>query len=188
MQYFFAYPPVDLFAWARLLDGRLMRAFAIGDSGVVWNKGRATKEERSLGLKLFDFRGVRGRKGDAGGEIILYPTEEHVLRLAGRWSQDPDQARRRRRHRPEPRLHRAGPRSLETGTPAQSRLRRGEHRTLCSSPAWSLSRAPEARRRLAASFDRIAPDVRRPRRTFCSCAARASRPQAEPAYAIAGSS
>ena len=89
VQYFFAYPPVDLFAWARLLDGRLVRAFAIGDSGVVWNKGRTTKEERSLGLKLFDFRGVRGRKGDAGGEIILYPTEEHVLRLAGRWSQDP---------------------------------------------------------------------------------------------------
>ena len=59
------------------------------DSGVAWNRGRTSKEERALGLKLFDFRGVRGLKGDAGGEIILYPTEEHVLRLAQRWSMNP---------------------------------------------------------------------------------------------------
>lgn len=91
VQYFFAYPPIDVFAWARLIEGRVVRGFAITDSGVVWNRGRSTKEERALGLKLFDFRGVRGRKGDAGGEIILYPTEEHVLSLAGRWSLDPTQ-------------------------------------------------------------------------------------------------
>lgn len=89
VQYFFTYPLIDVFAWARLIEGRVVRAFAITDSGVVWNKGRSTREERALGLKLFDFRGVRGRKGDAGGEIILYPTEEHVLSLAARWSLDP---------------------------------------------------------------------------------------------------
>lgn len=89
VQYFYAYPPIDTFAWARLVDNRFIRVFAMTDTGVVWNRGRATKEERALGLKLFDFRGVRGRKGDAGGEIILYPTEEHVLKLAERWSIDP---------------------------------------------------------------------------------------------------
>lgn len=89
VQYFFAYSPIDFFAWARLLDGRIVRAFAITDTGIIWKRGRTTREERALGLTLFDFRGVRGRKGDAGGEIIFYPTEEHVLRLAQRWSIDP---------------------------------------------------------------------------------------------------
>ena len=89
VQYFFAYPPIDCFAWARLLEGRVIRAFAITDSGIVWDRGRTTREERALGLKLFDFRGVRGRKGDAGGAMILYPTEKHVLSLAKRWSIDP---------------------------------------------------------------------------------------------------
>lgn len=89
VQYFFACPVIDFFAWARMIDGRLMRAFAIGDEGIIWSKGRTTREERALGLKLFELRGVRGRRGDAGGEMILHPTEEHVLRLAHRWSLDP---------------------------------------------------------------------------------------------------
>lgn len=88
-QYFFTYPPIDYYAWARVKDGRLVRAFAVSDEGVVWNKGRPSRDERSLGLKLFELRGVRGRKGDAGGELILHPTEDHVLRLASRWGVDP---------------------------------------------------------------------------------------------------
>lgn len=89
VQYFFTYPLIDFFAWARIANGRLQRAFAIGDEGIVWNKGRATREERALGLKLFELRGVRDRKGDAGGEIILYPTEDHVMQIASGWSVDP---------------------------------------------------------------------------------------------------
>src|SRR5262249_50997359 len=89
VQYFFSYPLIDFYAWARVVDGKLVRAFAIGDEGVIWNKGKPTKEEKTLGLRLFELRGVRGRKGDAGGELLLYPTEEHVVRLAGRWSIDP---------------------------------------------------------------------------------------------------
>jgi hypothetical protein len=89
VQYFLAYPPLDLFAWARVIDGRVVRAFAVGDEGVILNVGKTTKDERSLGLKLFELRGVKGRKGDAGGALLLHPTEEHVMRLAGRWSIDP---------------------------------------------------------------------------------------------------
>lgn len=88
-QYYFNYPPLDLYAWARATNGRLERAFAVGDEGVIWNKGKPTREERGIGLKLFEVRGVQGRSGDAGGQIILHPTESHVLTLAGRWSLDP---------------------------------------------------------------------------------------------------
>lgn len=89
VQYFSSHPLVDHFAWARVLEGRLARAFAIGDEGVIWNKGRPTKEEKGLGLKLFELRGVRGRSGDAGGEILIYPTEQHIMQLAAKWSIDP---------------------------------------------------------------------------------------------------
>ena len=89
VQYFSSMPSMDYFAWARMIDGRVIRAFAIGDEGVIWNKGKPTKEEKAMGLKLFEFRGLRGRKGDAGGEIVLYPTEDHLMELAAKWSIDP---------------------------------------------------------------------------------------------------
>jgi hypothetical protein len=89
VQYFASYPVIDFFAWARLERGRMVRAFAIGDEGVIWDRGRLTPEERALGLKLFELRGIRGRKGDTGEAIILHPTEEQVLRMACGWSLDP---------------------------------------------------------------------------------------------------
>lgn len=89
VQYFAAFPIIDFYGWARLRQGRIVRAFVIGDDGVIWDQGRLTPEEKALGLKLFDLRGINGRKGDAGGAIILYPTEEQVLRVARGWSIDP---------------------------------------------------------------------------------------------------
>jgi hypothetical protein len=89
VQYFASYPQVDFYAWARVIDGRLLRAFAINDEGMVWNRGRPTREERAMGLKLLDVRGVKGRKGDAGEEIVIYPTEQHLMQLASKWSLDP---------------------------------------------------------------------------------------------------
>ena len=89
VQYFSSMPSIDYFAWARMIDGRVVRAFAIGDEGVIWNKGRPTKEEKAMGLKLFEFRGLRGRRGDIGSEIVLYPTEDHLMELAAKWSIDP---------------------------------------------------------------------------------------------------
>lgn len=89
VQFFYAYPPVDYFGWARIIDRKLVRMFAVTDEGTVVNRGRVSPEERALGLKAFELRGVRGRRGDAGGELILHPTEDHVMRLAQKWSLDP---------------------------------------------------------------------------------------------------
>lgn len=89
VQYYASFPEIDFFAWARVIEGRLIRAFAINDEGIVWNKGRPTKEEKAMGLKLFEVRGMRERRGDAGGEIVMYPTEDHLMELARQWSLDP---------------------------------------------------------------------------------------------------
>ena len=89
VQYFASFPIIDFFAWTRVYKGRVVRAFVIGDDGVIWDRGRLTPEEKALGLKCFDLRGIKGRKGDAGGAIVLYPTEEQVLRIASAWSCNP---------------------------------------------------------------------------------------------------
>lgn len=89
VQYFFTYPLIDFYGWAKYSGGKRVRAYAIGDQGVVLSLGKPTREEKALGLKLFELRGVKERKGDAGGEIIIYPTEDHVMRLAAKWSLDP---------------------------------------------------------------------------------------------------
>ena len=88
-QYYLSHAPIDFYAWARVADGKLVRAFAIGDEGVIWNKGKASKEERGLGLKLFDVKGMKTRKSDIGPPMPVYPTEAHVMHLAGCWSLDP---------------------------------------------------------------------------------------------------
>ncbi len=86
VQYFLAYPDLDFFGWARVLEGKIVRAFAIGDEGVIWNRGKPSKEEKAMGLR---FSEPRGRKGVAADELILPPTEAHVMWLAGKWSLDP---------------------------------------------------------------------------------------------------
>ena len=91
VQYYFTYPEIDFYAWAKIVDGKLIRAFAWGDEGVIWNKGRLSKEERSLGLKVLELRAVNG--GNAAmteyAGVTTFPNEEQVLSLAGKWSIDP---------------------------------------------------------------------------------------------------
>ncbi len=89
VQYFAAVPAVDYFAWARIIDGKLVRAYAIGEAGVLWNTGKPTKAEKALGLKSFEVRGVKRKRGDIGSALHMYPREEHVMHLAQKWSLDP---------------------------------------------------------------------------------------------------
>lgn len=88
-QYYACFPALDLYAWARVSEGKLARAFAISDEGVVWNKGRPTREERGLGFKFGEVKGVKGRKSDVGPPMPVYPTEAQVMHLASCWSLDP---------------------------------------------------------------------------------------------------
>ncbi len=83
VQYYFTYPVIDFYAWARVIDGKLTRAFAWGDDGIIWNTGRVTKEERALGLRLLE------AAGSAGAVFESFPTEDHVVDLAARWGLDP---------------------------------------------------------------------------------------------------
>lgn len=87
--YYFSFPLLDFYAWAKAENGEVVRAFAIGDEGVVWDRGRLTPEERRLSLQHFELRGVEDRHGDVGGDLVLVPTEAQVLRVAGAWSCDP---------------------------------------------------------------------------------------------------
>ena len=75
-QLFATHRGVSSHAWAKAVGGNLLRAFGYnGDEGRdVWGVGQQTKEEADLGLKY-----------PAGKE----PDEEDVMRLAGRWSLNP---------------------------------------------------------------------------------------------------
>lgn len=86
--YFMSYPPLEFCSWIRVMDGRLIRAFAIGDEGVIWNKGRLTREERSLDLDLLDPRKWKVLR-DEGLQEIERPTEEHLMVIAQGWSVNP---------------------------------------------------------------------------------------------------
>ncbi|MGE0761178.1 MAG: hypothetical protein AB7O38_29460 [Pirellulaceae bacterium] len=101
-QYYLTFPTLDFYAWARVVDGKLVRAYAIGDEGLIWNKGRPTKDEREFGITLSQIKGVRKRKGDTALSMLIYPTETHVVHLAGRWSIDPSMLSRHEPRTSEP--------------------------------------------------------------------------------------
>jgi hypothetical protein len=87
VQYFCTYPELGLFGWARAAEGRLQRAFAWGDDGIVWDRGKLSNQERMLGIKALDPGSANGRGSTA--YVHDYPTENHVLLLAGKWGVDP---------------------------------------------------------------------------------------------------
>ena len=89
VQYYFADEDLGFFAWARLKNGKIGRAFAWGDEGIIWNRGRATKEERALGLRPLEPQTAKIEQRVSALQRLVYPSEDHVHRLAGAWSINP---------------------------------------------------------------------------------------------------
>lgn len=89
VQYYFADEELGFFGWARLRNGKIGRAFAWGDEGIIWNRGRATKEERALGLRPLEPQTAKREERASALQRLVYPGEDHVHRLAGAWSINP---------------------------------------------------------------------------------------------------
>jgi hypothetical protein len=98
VQYYVSFPALEYFGWAKLNRGELLRAFAIGREGVVWNRGAVSDAERALNCGLFNMRDVATSMAPDGAADMAENAEEsiaaglgeqHVLALAERWSLDP---------------------------------------------------------------------------------------------------
>jgi hypothetical protein len=83
VQYFATHRVVDYHAWAKAVDGRLVRSYAwLGERGeVLEDLGSKTPEEEELGFQFIDRTTIAGNWEDA-----KFPGEEDVMRIAGRWS------------------------------------------------------------------------------------------------------
>ena len=63
VQYYIAYPPVDLFAWIRIVDGKVVRAFAIGDEGVILSQGQHHQGRADAGAQAVRTARRQGPQG-----------------------------------------------------------------------------------------------------------------------------
>ncbi len=102
VQFLATHRVVETHAWARLVNGTILRQYAYsGESGeILWNVGTPTDEEVALLLKQEDrLRAFWGPEDvDAivtGDEPFLMPSESDVMRMAAVWSIDPSQLRDR---------------------------------------------------------------------------------------------
>ena len=126
VQYFCCFPAIDHYGWARAREGKLIRAFALGDEGLIWNRGRPSRDERLLGLKLFEIKEDARRGSEAALGSLFDAGEGHVVRLAGKWGIDPMRLAERKSVAAGPCL-------------------------LASAPAsWRMERAAQPRRRISA--------------------------------------
>lgn len=85
IQFFSTHRVVELSCWIKYVNGKLVRSFYyIGDQGeIISNEGALTKEEQEVGLSLssFDLENY--------DEHIVYPDEDVVNELAGKWGVHP---------------------------------------------------------------------------------------------------
>jgi hypothetical protein len=84
VQFFGTHRIVEYHAWARAIDGKVIRQYAyLGESGkTLRDEGDPTSEEKSLGL-VYD-------ESAQAFDVRNWPDEEDVMKLAGAWSVNPD--------------------------------------------------------------------------------------------------
>ena len=87
VQCFSVQPALNHHAWAKLEDGKVLRAYAWAGE-TVWNEGALTREEIGLGLKCFDY-GEPASDENLSPNELLHGNLEKTNRLAARWSVDP---------------------------------------------------------------------------------------------------
>lgn len=89
VQYFATHRVVELQAWARAIDGRIVRGYGwIGERGeVVMDVGELTPEEEELGFARF----INSHTVDGDWDEVGFATEADVMRIAGKWSINPQE-------------------------------------------------------------------------------------------------
>lgn len=90
-QYFATHRVVEYHAWARWIDGVLVRAYAyLGEQGrVLENFGEESEEERELGFDFVDRTEELDAEIESPEDAPQTPGEEDVLELAGAWGVSP---------------------------------------------------------------------------------------------------
>jgi len=84
-QFFDSLRNVDTYSWVKAVQGRLVRAFSIGQyEEYFWDGGELTKAEEGLGYLLPSFETLLDEKIP-----WKWPTEKDVLQIAGEWSVNP---------------------------------------------------------------------------------------------------
>jgi len=89
VQYFSTHRVVELQAWAKAIDGRIVRGYCwVGERGeVVMDVGELTPEETELGFGRF----INSRTVDGNWGEVDCPSEADVMRIAGKWSINPQE-------------------------------------------------------------------------------------------------
>lgn len=90
-EYFTITEHLGLFAWAKAIDGQVVRAFSFGEHGIAWNEGAPTRDESEIGLRIpKENFGTRNVSGPARRmELLTYPKKAHIIELSKRWSISP---------------------------------------------------------------------------------------------------
>jgi hypothetical protein len=86
VQYFSLDRVLGFHAWARVKDGRVLRAYAWAGQ-TVWNEGRMTLDERLLGLRCHEY-GVEPPELEYGQTSPEFTNSDRVPLLARRWGID----------------------------------------------------------------------------------------------------